>query len=114
MAIGLRALPLLVAGLISACGTQGDTRPAAPPPAGTAPGSAPATPPAGPPTWRLEVPRRDDVPPIKRGLIAVWGSGRGDVYAVGVYGTILHTADGGEAWEPRHSGTTENLNAIWG
>jgi len=33
-------------------------------------------------------------------------------YAVGYYGTILHSPDGGETWEPQESPTTELLTAV--
>jgi photosystem II stability/assembly factor-like uncharacterized protein len=34
-------------------------------------------------------------------------------WAVGAYGVILHTADGGRNWELQPSGTTEHLGAGW-
>jgi photosystem II stability/assembly factor-like uncharacterized protein len=34
-------------------------------------------------------------------------------WACGRYGTILHSADGGETWNPQSSGTTFTLSGIW-
>jgi hypothetical protein len=42
----------------------------------------------------------------------VWGSGPGDVWAVGNNGTLLHWDS--SAWSPRASGTTYPLEAVWG
>ncbi len=45
-------------------------------------------------------------------LRAVWGSGAGDVWAVGSGGTILRYD--GTSWKPVPSGTTDTLLAVWG
>ena len=42
----------------------------------------------------------------------VWGSGAGDVYAVGDGGDVQHWD--GAAWGPMDSGTTETLTSVWG
>jgi hypothetical protein len=47
-------------------------------------------------------------------LEAVWGSSAGDVWAVGAYGTIRHTAQGASTWSVVESPTTANLHAVWG
>jgi photosystem II stability/assembly factor-like uncharacterized protein len=50
-----------------------------------------------------------------RDLYAIWGSGPGDIYAVGQAGAIYHTADSGETWRARsHLASAEILEAIWG
>ena len=46
------------------------------------------------------------------GLSAIWGSGPGDIYAVGGNGTIVHYD--GSAWSIMNSGTTHWLLGIWG
>jgi hypothetical protein len=45
-------------------------------------------------------------------LAGIWGSAQNDVFAVGVFGSIVHW-DGG-AWSPLASGTTADLYAVWG
>ncbi len=45
-------------------------------------------------------------------LRSVWGSGSGNVYAVGAYGTIVHSSGG--AWSANPGGTSNALRAIWG
>jgi hypothetical protein len=45
-------------------------------------------------------------------LSAIWGSGPGDVWAVGDGGTIVRW--NGQAWSPVASGTTDALLGIWG
>jgi hypothetical protein len=45
-------------------------------------------------------------------LVAVWGSGR-DVFAGGDEGLLLHSRDGG-AWETVPTGTTGNIDGLWG
>jgi hypothetical protein len=45
-------------------------------------------------------------------LVAVWGSGPKDVWAVGDKGTIVHW--NGAVWSPVVSGTTDALLGIWG
>jgi hypothetical protein len=47
-------------------------------------------------------------------LYAVWGSGPGDVWAVGNEGTLRHWTSGATRWEIVPSPTTENLRAVWG
>jgi photosystem II stability/assembly factor-like uncharacterized protein len=46
-------------------------------------------------------------------LNAVWGSGPGDVYAVGDGGVVYHTSDG-LSWRPQTSGTPWNLYGLSG
>jgi hypothetical protein len=48
------------------------------------------------------------------GLYAVWGSGPGDVWSVGDYGTIRHSTAGAGLWSIVDSPTSENLRGIWG
>ena len=98
-----RALGLLAMGLTLACGAPKGTT--------TAPGTgaeAADTPVATPhpPVWRAE--HLATTP-----LSAIWGSGRGDVYAVGLAGTILHSANG-ETWSAQTSGVSVPLEALWG
>jgi hypothetical protein len=57
-------------------------------------------------TWTI------DTVPSNNGLIALWGSGPSDVYAVGLGGVILHSD--GSTWETRKSPTTNDLLGIWG
>ena len=45
-------------------------------------------------------------------LSAVWGSGPGDVWTVGDYGTIRHWSAGDRAWSVAPSPTTEDLRAV--
>ena len=47
-------------------------------------------------------------------LYAAWGSGPGDVWAVGDYGTILHFTAGTNKWTSVDSPTTEDLHGVWG
>jgi len=47
-------------------------------------------------------------------LHAVWGSGPGDVWTVGDYGTIRHFVAGAEVWSVVDSPTTESLRGLWG
>jgi uncharacterized protein DUF6851 len=47
------------------------------------------------------------------GLFKVWGTGQGDVYAVGALGTVLRSRGGG-AFEPLDSGTTSRLFTVHG
>lgn len=47
-------------------------------------------------------------------LEGVWGSGPGDVWAVGDKGTIRHITAGAAQWAIVPSPTTEALHAIWG
>ena len=46
-------------------------------------------------------------------LNGVWGSAAGDIYAVGIGGTILHSRGDGQ-WTAQTSGTTATLSAVWG
>jgi hypothetical protein len=50
--------------------------------------------------------------PQGNGLRGVWGSNGGDVFAVGLSGTILHYD--GINWSAMSSGTTEALWGVWG
>ena len=45
-------------------------------------------------------------------LTGVWGSGPGDVFAVGQQGTILHLSNG--SWSAMSSGTGAALGSVWG
>lgn len=47
-------------------------------------------------------------------LTAIWGTDKGNVYAIGLNGVIIHTKDGGANWVLLDSGTTVTLNGIWG
>ncbi|MDF2697267.1 MAG: hypothetical protein K0S65_5650, partial [Labilithrix sp.] len=47
-------------------------------------------------------------------LSAVWGSGPGDVWAVGDYGTIRHFTAGAARWAVVESPTLEHLRGLWG
>jgi hypothetical protein len=48
----------------------------------------------------------------KKPLLAVWGSGHDDVWAVGERGTTIHSD--GSTWMAKVSGTTESLQSVWG
>ena len=48
----------------------------------------------------------------RHALIAIWGSGKDDVWAVGSSGTIVHWD--GSAWKTIPSGTKQTLRGIWG
>jgi hypothetical protein len=50
--------------------------------------------------------------PTSAELYGVWGSGPGDVYAVGDEGTVLHY--NGQSWARIRPDTTESLTAVWG
>src|SRR5919198_4792663 len=52
--------------------------------------------------------------PLPQGntLNSVWGSARDDVWAVGLFGTILHWD--GTAWSASSSGTPNHLLGVWG
>jgi hypothetical protein len=52
--------------------------------------------------------------PLPQGnwLNGVWGSGAGDVWTVGRFGTILHWD--GSAWTSIPSGTPATLYGVWG
>ena len=52
--------------------------------------------------------------PVDTALFGVWGSADvdGEVFAVGMGGTILH--DGGQGWTVQDSGTSADLMAVWG
>jgi hypothetical protein len=45
-------------------------------------------------------------------VMDVWGSAPDDIYAVGFAGNILHYD--GSSWQKMESGTTENLEGVWG
>jgi hypothetical protein len=45
-------------------------------------------------------------------LLAIWGSGTNDVWAVGSKNTVLHWS--GTTWTPTLSGTSGNLSGVWG
>ena len=47
-------------------------------------------------------------------LQGLWARDAAQVWAVGEEGSILHTADGGEHWQPQTSGTVETLAALCG
>jgi hypothetical protein len=46
-------------------------------------------------------------------VLGLWGSGSGDVYAVGEGGTIYHSTGNG-TWTSQTSGTSQDLSAVWG
>ena len=50
--------------------------------------------------------------PQGNGINDVWGSSQSDVFAVNLFGTILHYD--GISWSSMNSGTTEALYGIWG
>ncbi|RLT39629.1 MAG: hypothetical protein DWI57_09965, partial [Chloroflexi bacterium] len=56
-------------------------------------------------TWQSPLPQGND-------LYGVWGSGPDNVYAVGLYGTIVYYD--GVSWVVQTSGTTQSLFDIWG
>ncbi len=45
-------------------------------------------------------------------LVAIWGAGAKDVFAVGDQGVIVHSD--GSTWSSMDSGTTSRLQAVWG
>jgi len=45
-------------------------------------------------------------------LLAARGGGRGDIFAVGSAGAIVHF--NGSAWSAMTSGTTQTLLGVWG
>ena len=47
-------------------------------------------------------------------LRAVWGASGTEVFAVGEYGTILHTTDNGTTWNLMNSGVTQTIYGVWG
>ena len=47
-------------------------------------------------------------------LYQPWAAGNGVVYVVGASGTILKTTDGGNTWTKQTSGTSNDLEAVWG
>jgi len=47
-------------------------------------------------------------------LFQVWWARPGELFVVGVQGTILHSTNGGTSWSAQTSGTTQDLEAIWG
>lgn len=44
----------------------------------------------------------------------IWGTGPDDLYAVGPFGTILHSTNRGGTWTAQSSGSVANLRGIWG
>jgi hypothetical protein len=62
----------------------------------------------GVPVWTAFDTQSTDV------LYAVWGSGAGDVWAVGDHGAIRHFAAGDARWSIVPSPTTSRLRGIWG
>ena len=47
-------------------------------------------------------------------LRAVWGASGTEVFAVGEYGTILHTTDSGVTWNLLNSVVTQTIYGVWG
>jgi hypothetical protein len=43
----------------------------------------------------------------------IWGSGAGDIYAVGLNGVLLHSTGDGK-WTTQTTGTSSNLTGVWG
>jgi hypothetical protein len=70
--------------------------------AATTDGFSAATPPEL--TWKAE---------SAASVAWVWGSGSHDVYAVGAFGTIVHSTGDG-TWTSQSSGTSARLDGIWG
>ena len=58
-------------------------------------------------TWEASV-----LPPLTRGLFAVWAASAADVWVAGVGGTILRRTN--NLWQPVASGTSVTLASIWG
>jgi hypothetical protein len=50
--------------------------------------------------------------PFASALVAVWGSGPSDVWAVGTLGAIVHFD--GRSWSASKSGSTKNLSGVAG
>lgn len=74
----------------------------------TAHANGPTGPGGGAPAWT-------QVDTQSRSLLhAVWGSGPGDVWAVGDFGTIRHFTGTTEMWSVVDSPTRENLRGLWG
>ena len=62
----------------------------------------------GVPVWTAFDTQSTDV------LYAIWGSGPGDVWAVGDHGTIRHFTAGATRWSIVESPTTAKLRGVWG
>jgi len=62
--------------------------------------------------WQLQY--NPDPDPAANQLRAVWGPSGTEVFAVGDYGTILHTTDSGSNWSLMLSGITVNIYGVWG
>jgi photosystem II stability/assembly factor-like uncharacterized protein len=57
----------------------------------------------------------DVTPPMSmHGVIAVWGSGRNDVYVADVTPAVYHTTDRGATWTTVALPTTAQIRDIWG
>ena len=109
-------LAILVAGCSDGSSPVQQVPPPPPPPLPTAPDAAPPDAAGGADasvpvpdshpaaTWRLEPSG------TSADLYAVWGSGPGDVYAVGTSGTILHTP----GWRGLHVVEANFLDTVWG
>ncbi|MSP62657.1 MAG: hypothetical protein EXR72_20475 [Myxococcales bacterium] len=65
------------------------------------------------PDLAIASPWRPEASKTSADLLAVWGSGALDVYAVGAGGTILHSAGDG-LWSPQVAGTPLGLAGVWG
>ena len=105
-------LAILAVGCSDGGSTQQRALPPPPPPLPNAPDAATSGPDASVPLpdaaagaiWRLEDSH------TTADLYAVWGSGPGDVYAVGTSGTILHTP----GWSGQHVVEANFLDTVWG
>jgi len=62
--------------------------------------------------WQLQY--NPDPDPNANQLRAVWGASGSDVFAVGDYGTILHTTNSGSSWSAMTSGISVNIYGVWG
>jgi hypothetical protein len=112
----MRRVGVVLAILAVGCSDGGNTEnqrvPPPPPPLPNAPDAATSRPDSSVPlpdaaagaVWRLEDSHTG------ADLHAVWGSGPGDVYAVGTSGTILHTP----GWRGLHVVEANFLDTVWG
>ena len=62
--------------------------------------------------WALQY--NPDPDPNANQLRAVWGPSGTEVFAVGEYGTILHTTDNGTVWNLMPAGIIQTMYGIWG
>jgi photosystem II stability/assembly factor-like uncharacterized protein len=55
----------------------------------------------------------DDATPAAPGFNAVWSDGAGNAWAVGDFGAVAETVDGGQTWHTVALPTKESLLAVW-